>query len=162
MMTPNYKKLFITCESTNEVSIMDAYTDAILDSIRTGTKPQEIAFSQSKPYVFITCMEDAANTRPGCKGSVYVINYNTHEVVTVLYGDFYQPHGIAVDDRYGKIYIASSNSSTLGPAAHHATACDGNAGWYSVYDLNTLAPLNNKRYQVTVMPYSAATRFTTP
>ncbi len=162
MMTPDYSKMFITCESTNEVRVMDAHTDAILDSIKTGAKPQEIAYSMTKPYVFITCTEDEANTRPGAKGSVYVINYNTHEVVKVLYGDFYQPHGIAVDDRYGKIYVASANILGDGPAPHHATACKGNAGWYSVYDLNTLEPVNNKRYQVTIAPYSAAPRFKTP
>jgi DNA-binding beta-propeller fold protein YncE len=108
-------------------------------------------------------MEDVnAATLPGRRGSVYVINYNTYEVVAVLNGDFYQPHGITVDDQTGTLLVASTNGNPDGPAPHHATACGGRAGWYSVYDINTLLPRSNKRYQVTVMPYSADTRFKNP
>ena len=104
-------------------------------------------------------MEDDANPLAGRKGSVYVINYITNEVVQVIYGDFYQPHGITVDDRTGQFVVASSNANPSGPAPHHATACGGRAGWYNVYSLNTLQPVNSRRYQVTVMPYSADVRF---
>lgn len=159
IMAPDYSKYFLTCQGTNEVRVLDAHTNAVLDSIHVGLFPQEFAISQTKPYLFVTCTEDNANTRPGCRGSVYVINYNTHEIVNTLYGDFYQPHAITVDDRNGKVYVVSSNANPNGPAPHHATACDGRPGWYTVYDLNTLQPLSNRRYGLTVMPYSAATRF---
>jgi DNA-binding beta-propeller fold protein YncE len=162
LMSPDHKRYFLTCQSTNEIRVMDAHADALLKVIPVGTFPQEMAISVTKPYLFVTCMEDAGNTLPGRKGSVYVIDYNTYEVVKVIYGDFYQPHGIAVDDRTGKVFIASSNSNPDGPAPHHATACGGRAGWYSVYDLNSLSPKSSKRHQVAVMPYSADTRFKTP
>ncbi len=162
MMTPDRSKYFLTCEGTNEVRVMNAHTDEVMDAIPVGAVPQEIAMSYTKPLMFVTCMEDVDGVPAGRKGSVYVINYNTHVVEKVLKGDFYQPHGITVDDRYGKIYIASTNSNPDGPAPHHATACGGRAGWYSVYSLNTLEPLNSRRYQVTVMPYSADVRFKTP
>jgi YVTN family beta-propeller protein len=158
-MTPDYSKYFVTCQGTNEVRVLDAHTDAVLAAIPVGTFPQEMAFSPSHHYLFVTCMEDAANPLSGRKGSVYVINYDTYAVVAKLYGDFYQPHGITVDERNGTVYIASTNANPTGPAPHHATSCGGRAGWYSVYDLNTLLPLNTKRYEMTVMPYSAATRF---
>lgn len=159
LMAPGYDKYFVTCQGTNEVRVMDARTDRVLDSINVGTSPKEMALSTSQPYLFVTCQEDDANPLPGHKGSVYVINYNTHQVVKTLYGDFYQPHGIAVDDRNGMVYIASTNANPNGIAPHHATACDGRAGWYTIYNLATLAPENTKRYQVTVDPYSAAVRF---
>lgn len=159
LMTPDYSKYFLSCEGTNEVRVINRYTDAVIAAIPVGKFPQELALSRTKPYLFVTCMEDVAGAPAGRRGSVYVINYNTHQVVKVINGDFYQPHGITVDDRNGRIYIASTNSNPDGPAPHHATACGGRAGWYSVYSLNTLEPLNNKRYQVTVMPYSADVRF---
>jgi DNA-binding beta-propeller fold protein YncE len=162
LMAPDYSKYFLTCQGTDEVRVMDAHTNAILAVIPVGNFPQEIAMSHTKPYIFVTCTEDAANPLTGRIGSVYVINYNTYEVVQKIYGDFYQPHGIAVDDRNNRVIIASTNANPGGPAPHHATACGGRAGWYSVYDLNTLLPLNTRRYQVTVMPYSADVRFKTP
>lgn len=161
LMTPDFSKYFVTCEGTNEVRVLDAHSDAVLGVIPVGTLPQEMAMSRTKPYLFVTCMEDAANPLPGRKGSVYVINYNTYQVVQVLHGDFYQPHGLTVDDRNARLYVASTNSNPSGPAPHHATACGGRAGWYSVYNINTLQPLNSRRYQVTVMPYSADVRFKT-
>lgn len=162
LMSPDHKRYFLSCQGTNEIRVMDAHADALLKVIPVGALPQEMAISTTKPYLFVTCMEDAANTLAGRKGSVYVIDYNTYDVVKVIYGDFYQPHGITVDDRNGKIFIASANANPDGPAPHHATACGGRAGWYSVYNLSTLQPVNNRRHQVAVMPYSADTRFKTP
>jgi DNA-binding beta-propeller fold protein YncE len=159
LMAPDYSKYFLTCQGTNEVRVLNAHNNAVLDSIQVGLFPQEMAMSLTHPYLFVTCMEDNANTRPGARGSVYVINYNTHEVIAKIYGDFYQPHAVTVDDRNNKVYIVSTNANPGGPTPHHATTCDGRPGWYSVYDLNTLQPINNRRYELTVMPYSAATRF---
>lgn len=159
-MAPGYDRYFVTCQSTNEVRIMDALTDVVLDSIPVGTYPQEMTLAPSKNYLFVTCTEDASNPLPGRSGSVYVIDYTPPaHIVKVLYGDFYQPHGVAVDEQNGLIYIPSRNANPLGPAPHHATACGGRAGWYSVYNLNTLEPADSKRYQVTVDPYTIVTRF---
>ena len=162
LMSPDHSRYFLTCQGTNEIRVMDAHADALLKVIPVGSFPQEMAISTTKPYLFVTCLEDAGNSLSGRKGSVYVINYNTYEVVKVIYGDFYQPHGIAVDDRNGKIFVASTTANPGGPAPHHATACGGRAGWYSVYDLNTLDPVNSKRHQGAVRPYSADVRFKTP
>jgi len=158
-MSPDYSKYFVSCQGTNEVRVLDAHSNAILDSIPVGTFPQEMAISLTHPYLFVACMEDAANPLTGRRGSVYVINYNTFEVVAKLYGDFYQPHDLGVDDINGTIYIASTNANPSGPAPHHATACGGRAGWYTIYDLNKLQPKNNIRYEMTVMPYSVGVRF---
>ncbi len=157
LMSSDYSRYFVTCQTTNDVRIMDAHSDTLIARIPVGIFPQEMAISTTEPYLFVTCMEDVS-TVSGMKGSVYVINYNTLET-RVIYGDFYQPHGITVDDINGLVYVVSTNANPTGPAPHHATACTGRAGWYSVYNLHTLQPVNNYRYQVTVMPYSAAARF---
>lgn len=156
MLTPDLSRYFITCQNSGEVRVMDTYADTLIRIIKTGYFPQEIALSKAVPYLFVTCMEDASNL-PGFKGSVYAINYETYETKRID-GPFYQPHGITVDDLNGVLYVASSNADTDGPAPHHASSCAGRNGYYNVYDLYTLDRLP-KRYEVTVQPYSAATRF---
>ena len=158
-MSPDNSRYFVTCQSTNEVRVMDAHADTVIAAIPVGTFPQEMDLSLSKHYLFIACMEDAANPQPGRHGSVYVIDYNTYAVVKILYGDFYQPHDVTVDEQDGLVFIPSRNANPNGPAPHHSSACGGRDGWYSVYDLNTLLPADNNRYEVTVDPYASAARF---
>ncbi len=158
MMTPDFSKYFLTCEASDEVRVMDAYTDTLIHVFNLGIKPQEIAMSRKLPYVFITCMEDVSPF-PRARGSVYVLNYKTMEIVKRLDGKFFQPHGITVDDQNDIVYIASRNATTDGPAPHHPSACGGRNGWYSLFDLNTLTPADEKRYEVSIEPYSADTRF---
>jgi DNA-binding beta-propeller fold protein YncE len=158
-ISPDGTKYFVTCQQTAELRAFAAHTDSLLAVIPVGTEPQEMAVSVPRHYLFVSCMEDAANPLPGRRGSVYVIDNNSLQVVTVLYGDFYQPHDIAVDEQDTLLFIASRNANPGGPAPHHATGCGGRAGWYSVYNLNTLQPADNKRYEVTVDPYAIAPRF---
>ncbi len=158
MMTPDFSKYFLTCEASDEVRVMDAHADTLIHVFNLGIKPQEIAMSRKMPYMFITCMEDVSPF-PKSKGSVYVLNYETMEIVKRLDGKFFQPHGITVDDHNGVVYIASRNATTDGPAPHHPSACGGRNGWYSLFDLNTLTALDEKRYEVSIEPYSADARF---
>ncbi len=156
IMTPDFSKYFVACEASNEVRVMDANADTLLKVIPVGIFPQELAVSRTTPYVFVSCMEDVS-AFPNYKGSVYAINYNTYEA-TRIDGPFYQPHGIAVDDENGTLYIASRNSNPNGPAPHHASSCSGRNGYYHVYDLHSFTRLPRK-YEVTVEPYSTDARF---
>lgn len=157
-MTPDYSKYFLTCENTNDIRVIDRVTNSLLKVIPVGLKPQELAVSRSRPYVIVTCMEDNS-PNAGFKGSVYVIDYNTLEIVKRIDGSFYQPHGVAIDDKNGTFIIASRNSNPNGPAPHHSSDCGGRNGYYQVFDLNTLEPLNGRRYEVTPEPYSMDIRF---
>jgi DNA-binding beta-propeller fold protein YncE len=141
------------------VSVIDAHTDTVIAMIPVGTFPQEMDISTSKNYLFVSCMEDAANTQINRLGSVYVINYNTLQVVAKLYGDFYQNHDVTVDEQDGLVFIPSRNASPNGPPPHHTSECGGRDGWYSVYDLNTLQPADNNRYEVTADAYASCARF---
>ncbi len=156
MLAPDNSKYFLTCEASAEVRVMDAHADKLIKVIPVGTKPQEMALSHTKPYLFVTCMEDNS-TVPGARGSVVVINYQTLEVVKTIYGPFWQPHGIAVDDENGTCYVVSTNIG--GPFnGHNHTKSSGKAGWYSIYDLNTLELVNNSQYELLAQPYSADSR----
>jgi DNA-binding beta-propeller fold protein YncE len=156
MMAPDYSKYFLTCEASNEVRVLDTRSDAILKAIPVPTKPQELAISSTKPYIFVTCME-AASLTPGAYGAVVVINYQTLEVVKTIWGAFWQPHGIAVDDQHGIFYVATTNQT--GPSSGHNHTSDGKHGWYNVYSLETLEPVLTRQFETLVLPYSADSRF---
>jgi DNA-binding beta-propeller fold protein YncE len=158
IMTPDYSKYFVTCEGSAEVRVMDAHTDKLLKVINVGTKPQELVLSPKTKTIFVTCMEHVTDASGKFKGSVYAINYETYAAQRIS-GKFSQPHGLSVDEQNNILYVASTNTS--GPPAHHVSACAGNNGYYQLFDLNTLQPYNGKdrRYEVSVQPYSVATRF---
>ncbi len=158
ILFPDGKSFAVTCQASNEVRFIDAHTDAILAAIPVGRYPQEVAVSSTKPWLFVTCMEDETTPVVAAKGSVYVINYQTRQLVKVIYGPFWQPHGITVDDQNGKVYVASRNVGS-GIPPHHASACAGQNGFYNVLDLETLTLTRDTRYEVSVEPYSADVRF---
>ncbi len=148
---------FITCTNTNEVRVINSANDQLLKTISVGYNPQRMAVSTTQPYLFVTCMNDTLTKIE--VGSVYVINYNTLEVVKKITNKFFQPYGISVDDRTGRVYIFSRNEDKNGPPPHHSSPCNGRNGFYQVYDLNTLEPHINRRYEVTVDPYASVVRF---
>ncbi|MCB9063858.1 MAG: hypothetical protein H6551_01805 [Chitinophagales bacterium] len=151
------RKYFITCTNTAEVAVMDAKDDKRITTISVGENPQEMVLSKKQPYLFVSCTNDTASKLE--VGSVYVINYNTHEVVKKIRGKFFQPKGIALDDEKGLLFIFSRNDDKNGPPPHHSSPCDGRNGFYNVYDINTLEPYTSTRFEVTVDPYDAVSRF---
>jgi len=156
-LSPDKSKYFITCTNTHEVRVMDANTEALIATIPVGENPQNMSFSTTTSNLFVTCMNDTTSKLE--VGSVYVIDHNTNKVVKKITGKFFQPYGISVDDTKGLVYIFSRNEDKNGPPPHHSSPCDGRNGFYQVYDVNTLEPYTNKRFEVTVDPYSAAVRF---
>lgn len=138
-IAPGGDKYFVTCQASNEVRVFDLSNDQLLAIIPVGTKPLEMAFSLSKPYAFVTCEEDA-QFGTGKKGSVYVINYNDLTIVGNPISVFpgYQPHGVAVDDANGLVYVANRNIDPNGPAPHHSSSCGGRNGSVIAIDMNTL------------------------
>jgi len=158
IFSPDFSKYFVSCQLSNEVRVMDAATNTLIQAIPVGTKPQEFAVSKTHPYLFVTCMEDGS-AFPKSKGSVYVINYNTLQVVKVLQdGMLYQPHGIQVDDENGWVIIPNTNANPNGPAPHHVSYCGGRNGFVRLVDLNTLGFLPDYKAEVSVNPYEVAVR----
>lgn len=166
ILSPDNSKLFVTCQNTNEVRVIDVNTLQLIKVLNVGATPKELAISLYRPspgaavlpYVFVSCQEDP-NSSPRSKGSVYVFNYETLNFVAKLDENMYQPHGVSVDDERGLLYVASINSDANGPAPHHPSVTGGRNGYYSVYDINTMKLAPATRYEVTEFPYSSDTRF---
>ncbi|HRH67698.1 MAG TPA: YncE family protein, partial [Bacteroidia bacterium] len=139
ILSPNGNTYFVSCQKSNEVRVFrrerSSDDDSLIAIIPVGGKPQEFSLSDNRPYLFVTCTEDSIT--PNKKGSVYVINYLTNQIIKVIYTG-YQPHGIAVDDDHDCVYVANLNYDNNGPAPHHVTACGGRNGYLTIIDMSTL------------------------
>ncbi|MBL4755137.1 MAG: hypothetical protein JKY52_16270, partial [Flavobacteriales bacterium] len=138
--SPDKSEYAITCQESNEVRFFDAATDGLLAVVPTGGFPQEISFSTTTPYMYVSCMEDIT-TFPGTTGSVAVIDYSNHTLVKSIYTG-HQPHGLEADDEKGVVYVLNRNASLDGPAPHHVTDCGGRNGYMTIIDMATLELLD--------------------
>jgi DNA-binding beta-propeller fold protein YncE len=136
VFTPDENYYFVTCQHSNEVREMKVnYSgqDSLVAIYNVGDKPQEMSISSSTPYLYVTCMEDSSVS--GQRGSVYIINYQSHSISSHVYSGW-QPHGIAVDDHNQVVYVANRNVNG-GVAPHHSSSCGGKNGYVSILDMNT-------------------------
>jgi DNA-binding beta-propeller fold protein YncE len=156
MFSPDATKYFVTSQRSNLIRIMSATNDSLLASIPVGTYPQEMDVSESMPYLYVSCMEDTV-TYPGQRGSIAVIDWQTHQLVTTI-NTGWQPHGVAVNDDMGIVFITNRNVVPGGPAPHHSGACAGRNGYFTLIDMNTNTLVPGSKTEVAVDPYSAVYR----
>ncbi|GAB4132794.1 MAG: hypothetical protein Fur0041_04450 [Bacteroidia bacterium] len=156
LFSPDGTKYFVTSQHSNMIRVLDVATDALITSIPVGVYPQEMAISETMPYLYITCMEDTV-TYPGNRGSISVINWQTNTFVGSVNSGF-QPHGIAIDENKKMVVVANRNVAPGGPAPHHSTNCGGRNGYVSFIDMNTQQLIQGKRIEVSVDPYSIGIR----
>jgi YVTN family beta-propeller protein len=159
VFTPDGSRYLVTCQYQDEVRIFKASNDSLLAVLHTGSFPSEIAMSSSRPLAFVTCMEDTT-LFPGerlKRGSVAVIDYTTMQLVRSVYTGF-QPHGIAVDETKGLVYVAHRNIRADGPAPHHTTTCGGRNGNITAIQLGTLDLLPGFKHELSTDPYSVGLR----
>ena len=156
IFTPDYSKYFITCQNSAEVRVFNTVdnTPAGPGVIPVGITPQEFAMSLTKPYLFVSCTDDPYM---GIKGSVCVIDYNTLSLVAKI-STGANPHGLAVDDVEGVVYVANRNYDGTGPAPHHQATCSGRNGYLTIIDMKTAVPemVPNYKYELGVNPYAVA------
>jgi YVTN family beta-propeller protein len=150
------KYYYASCQKTNEIRVMDAQTDMLVNTIPTAEYPQEIVLSETDNLMFVTCPEDTL-TFPGSRGAVTVINTKTNTVVKIINTGF-QPHGIAVDQNNSTVYVAHRNFAPGGPAPHHAGACAGKNGYITAFNIQSLSLIGGYKPEVSIDPYSIAIR----
>lgn len=154
LLSPDKQNYFITCQGSNEVRVYNIATQTITQVIPVGTYPVEMALSPTKNKLFVTCMEDVTSF-PGYHGSVSRIDLTTFSEMRIQAGA--TPHGIAVDENKGLVYVVNRNYLASGPAPHHGAVCGGRNGFISYIDLNSFT-IKPKRTELSVDPYSAAVR----
>ncbi len=157
--SPDNTKLFITCQGTNDVAVIDPITFEFKKLINVDEYPQEMAISKNKNYLLVTCMEQTYTGIDSIyRGSIKVIDINTLQVVKTIKSNSVQPHGIFVDEVNNTAYIANRNVALKGITPHHTSNCGGRNGNLSILDLNTLT-LNKSRPELSVDPYFGSIKY---
>lgn len=154
VMSPDEKKILITCQQSNDVRVLDLATEQITDIIHTGVFPQEIVYSKTMNQYYVSCTEDYV-TFPGSGGVITKIEANGYAVTNIPCG--YEPHGMAVDENKKLLYVLSRNVLANGPLPHHTSECNGRNGFVNFVDLNTFTVLE-PRYELSVDPYFISAR----
>ena len=150
--TRDGKQLWVTCQGTNEIKVLDLATRSVVRSIATGTYPQELVYSSTTNCFYTTCLKDknAQGT-----GAITRVHATTYAEQTLVVG--YQPHGLAVDDGNGWLWVASRNIDASGPLPHHTSACGGRNGFVQFIRLGTFLP-DARKFEVSADPYSIFVR----
>lgn len=147
-------RLFITCQSTNDVRVFDLLAQSVVQTIPTGFFPQEIMYSAQRNQYFVSCTSDD-KLFPKSMGVISRIDGQSYAVDNIPCG--YQPHGMAVDDKHNLLHVLSRNVASSGPLPHHTSKCAGRNGFINFVDLNTFRVLP-KKYELSVDPYYIALR----
>ncbi|MBL0072542.1 MAG: hypothetical protein IPP34_12370 [Bacteroidetes bacterium] len=143
--SPDGSKYFVTCQGRDEVRVFNTSDDSFITAIPTGSFPLEMSLAPSYNLIFVSC--EVGN-------AVTVIDMNTLTAVkTINVG--YQPHGLAVDEVEGVVFVANRNTPTSGgPAPHHTSSCGGRNGYMTLINLNTLELDDDFKMELSVDPYS--------
>jgi YVTN family beta-propeller protein len=153
--SPDHKYIFVACEQSNDIRVIDQQTLEVVKVIPVGVFPQEMAYSQQPdyPYLFVTCMEDTVTYPNAGRGSVWAIDMNTLEVKYHFYAGF-QPHGIDVSSSLSEVWVANRNVSPGGMAPHHSTECSGNSGFVNRFRISDGKQVNTYPIWLSVDPYA--------
>jgi DNA-binding beta-propeller fold protein YncE len=142
-LSPDGKKLWITCQASNEVRVFDLTNKQVTSVYKTDFYPQEIIYSSFTGCYYVSCTSN--------EGKVNIINPSGSSAVQkVSVG--YQPHGIAEDAGSKLLYVLSRNLGNAGPPPHHSSQCNGRNGFVNFIDLRTNKVLQ-KRFELSVDPY---------
>ena len=144
-------RYFVSCQTSNQVRVMNTAGDYLIQTIATGQRPLEFAISNARNKLFVSCQDEPGTTSTS-KGSVTVIDMINLQPINYAVG--FQPHGLAIDETNGYLIVASRNILSNGPTPHHTGVC-GRNGFVSYFNINTMQLLS-KKTEVASDPYSVA------
>jgi len=128
MLSPDEKKLFVTCNGDaafdGDLRVIDLETLDI-KAIPVGKYPILMDYTPDKSRLYV------ANRN---SNSVSVINVQSEVVVATIENVGIQPHGLAISSD-GFVYV--SNESLIGFVGHHPTSGNLRAGTTSIIDTRT-------------------------
>lgn len=155
MLSKDKKDLYISCTKSNEVRVYNIASNTVTHVIPVGSYPVEMALSTTKNKLYVTCMEDVTSFSGGHGTVSEILLGGAYPEQRIQVG--FMPHGIAVDDAKGLVYVASRNVLSAGPAPHHSAVCAGRNGFVNYIDMNSFT-LKSRRTELSVDPYGAAIR----
>lgn len=100
---PGTQELYVTCNTSNSVVVVDAAAGKSVGEIPVGGQPIDVAFTDDGARAFVSNRLD---------DSVSVIDAQTRKVTaTIPVGD--EPHGVLVDSARKHLYVLNTSSDTI-------------------------------------------------
>ena len=154
-------KYYVSCTGNNNgvggdpsVKIFKSANDSLIASVGMNSGAYEMSISTTKNLLFVSSYDGPIYQ--SYQGRITVIDMLTNSWVTDISSGS-QPHGLAVDDAAGLVYVANRNVSNATPP-HHSSVCGGANGSVVFIDLNTLL-LTGRKIELSRDPYSVGIRF---
>ncbi len=95
-------RIYVANYGDGTVSVIDGYTNNVVDTITVGFEPAEVAVNELTNQIYVTNYGD---------DTVTVINGGTDQTTTV--GVDVQPYSVAVNQVTNQAYVADSGSNTV-------------------------------------------------
>jgi len=126
-LTPDGKQLWVACEASASVAIIDTVTQSKVAEVAVGGQPNDVCFTPDGRKAFVSNRLD---------DSVSVIDVESQKVIaTIEVGD--EPHGVLVDPQGKLLYVLNTSIDSI-----------------SVIDIETLREI--KRLSASRSPWSLA------
>ncbi len=149
---------FVVCEGSDELRVFDALTHSLISTHSVGNVPQEVIVSEAYNIYAVSCMEDVTSFATG-KGSIVLFDLTTHTEITRIYSG-YQPRGLILNQAENYLYVINRNADPVGAdVPHHYSGCEGNNGYVTIIDLNTMELLEDYKAELNVDPYAVDIKF---
>jgi YVTN family beta-propeller protein len=102
-LTPNGKELWVACEASASVVVIDTATRQKGCEIPVGGQPNDVAFTPDGKRAFVSNRLD---------DNVSVVDVSTHKVLsTIEVGD--EPHGLLVDKQGRNLYVLNTSIDNI-------------------------------------------------
>ncbi|MCK4340594.1 MAG: beta-propeller fold lactonase family protein [Phycisphaerae bacterium] len=102
-LSPDGRELYVACEASDTVIVVDVATRQVAAEIETGGQPTDVTFSPDGSRVYVTHRLD---------DTLAVIDTHTRRVLkTIPVGD--EPHGVLTDQEGRYIYILNTSADSI-------------------------------------------------
>ncbi|MBN2563738.1 MAG: beta-propeller fold lactonase family protein [Phycisphaerae bacterium] len=102
-LSPDGKELYVVCEASNTVIVVDVASRKAVAEIETGGQPTDVTFSPDGSRAYVTHRLD---------DSLAVMDTRTRRVLqTIHVGD--EPHGVLTDESGRRIYVLNTSADSI-------------------------------------------------
>jgi YVTN family beta-propeller protein len=102
-LSPDGTELYVACEASNTVIVVDVASHTVAAEIETGGQPTDVAFSPDGSFAYVTNRLD---------DTAVVVDTRTRTVLhTVAVGD--EPHGVLTDRPGRHVYVLNTSADSI-------------------------------------------------
>jgi YVTN family beta-propeller protein len=100
------KRVYITCETTNNVYVIDAATHQVLTKFETAQRPRAAAFLPDDSKAYITCESG---------GAICVVDVTTSRVIKTIKppGTNVRPMGMAISADGNRVFVSTGRGGSI-------------------------------------------------